>query len=275
MQRDHTRLEHLRGIAASLRARLLGVHAEADRARRERDLTAAGSPRSPAPGRRRSRTPTARERLVRQERPLAALDAEARELTARWKTAAMLVERIERHARQRGAEGGVMQNTAAPRRDDRAPPPGRADAADIAALRERIAELRCRARRVAARAAAGARRGGHDRGRGRRPRPNPPPITIASLDTLLRMKPGAVLARLFPEAVARAMAEGVHARYATPGVTPLTQVARTKELARIDDQLRDAEVAEEMLIRLAERRGEAIERRADADPRVLLMEDAE
>ncbi|HEY5299770.1 MAG TPA: hypothetical protein VIJ55_03745 [Acetobacteraceae bacterium] len=94
---DRTRLEHLRGIAASLRGLLLGTTAEAERVRRERDLAAA---RITALA--RARPPAEPDadtlaELASQDRALATLDAEATELTARWRASAMLAEKCGRH----------------------------------------------------------------------------------------------------------------------------------------------------------------------------------
>ncbi|HEY5299772.1 MAG TPA: hypothetical protein VIJ55_03755 [Acetobacteraceae bacterium] len=102
-----------------------------------------------------------------------------------------------------------------------------------------------------------------------------PPITASNLDTLLRMKPGATLAKLLPEQLARTIAEDMRLGYANMTSKPLAPAARAKELARIDDQLRAAEIEEERAIRSAEARGEETDRRGEADPRVLLMEEIE
>jgi len=63
-----------------------------------------------------------------------------------------------------------------------------------------------------------------------------PPITASNLDTLLRMKPGATLAKLLPEQLARTIAEDMRLGYANMTSKPLAPAARAKELARIDDQ---------------------------------------
>lgn len=103
-----------------------------------------------------------------------------------------------------------------------------------------------------------------------------PALSAGNLDVLLRMQPGAVIAKLLPEALARAIATDLHANYAAATAKPLAPAMRAKELARLDADLLAAEVAEEAAIRAAEARGEQVDRRADADPRAVLahMEDA-
>ena len=67
----------------------------------------------------------------------------------------------------------------------------------------------------------------------------------------------------------------LEAAYSAEGARPLAADERAKSVARLDADLLDAELAEERLIREAERAGLSVLRRADADPRALLAHDDE
>jgi hypothetical protein len=143
---------------------------------------------------------------------------------------------------------------------------------DLPALRRRIAELKAERQRIErapllekdalARIEPDIARLGA----------NLPPITVANLDALLRARPAAVLARLLPEAVAQAIAESQRETYAASPIRPMSPSARARELARIEADLRTAEIAEETFIRAAEASGVEIDRRADATPAIVLLE---
>ena len=67
----------------------------------------------------------------------------------------------------------------------------------------------------------------------------------------------------------------LEAAYEGTDARPLSADERAKALARLDGEIFDAELAEERLIREAERAGLSVLRRADADPRALLAHDDE
>ena len=59
------------------------------------------------------------------------------------------------------------------------------------------------------------------------------------------------------------------------GVTTMSREDKDRELKRIDTEILDAELAEEAMIRDAERAGLTALRRGDADPRAVLAADSE
>lgn len=69
------------------------------------------------------------------------------------------------------------------------------------------------------------------------------------------------------------IAQQLNEHYDQRGLQPISAEEREAAIRRIDEELRDLEIAEESTIRLAEAEGVALLRRADASPAVVLAAD--
>jgi hypothetical protein len=74
------------------------------------------------------------------------------------------------------------------------------------------------------------------------------------------------------EIVRKGLLEIIESRYAA-GVTGIDDAKRERELARIDGEILDCDLAEEAMIRAAAAVGITIARRPDADPRAVMARD--
>lgn len=84
---------------------------------------------------------------------------------------------------------------------------------------------------------------------------------------------GSLLLASLGDMLAAKLKADVAADYDEQGETGISDADRADELERLDQQLLDAELAEESLLRSGEEAGFAIHRRPDADPRAVLADE--
>lgn len=88
-------------------------------------------------------------------------------------------------------------------------------------------------------------------------------------------RPLAFIAAVAPDAVRLELKRKLVAEYKTMGGTPYSRKERGGRLAQIDRDIAMLERDEELAVRMAERGGMIIERRADATPSAVLLPDRE
>ncbi|MFW6028051.1 MAG: hypothetical protein ACOC9Q_00810 [bacterium] len=81
-----------------------------------------------------------------------------------------------------------------------------------------------------------------------------------------------VLVSLLADGIHDRLAERIEAHYA--GCAGITDAEREKRIQKLEGELADLEVAEERLVRTAERAGLPVLRRADASPLIVLAPDS-